>query len=131
VTHIPDLDSPAARLKMLAQTVARLTVSRVDPERFHIDKSDVAGELRRLARELEIRPPLLRAVHVENIAQVGEVVRGLTGGDCAPRPQCIGSLPRQPHCTHCRRRRAAQSRRHRLRLPGIDLFQWADAHRYF
>ena len=44
---------PADRLADLAIRVRRLTVSHRDPERFHVDKSEIEHELRRLARELE------------------------------------------------------------------------------
>jgi hypothetical protein len=48
--------------------------------------------------------------------------------DKVPAQSSIANLPRSPHCRHCRRRRAAQSRRHRLKLPDRDLFQWAEEH---
>ena len=38
-------------LSSLAARVARLTPSHRDPERFHVEKSEVVAELRRLARE--------------------------------------------------------------------------------
>lgn len=39
------------QLSRLAARVARLTPSHRDPERFHVEKSEVVAELRRLARE--------------------------------------------------------------------------------
>jgi len=45
--------SPSDRLRALAAAVRRLGPSRHDPERFHLDKGEVAAELRRLAREIE------------------------------------------------------------------------------
>ncbi|MCM5558082.1 hypothetical protein [Pleomorphomonas sp. JP5] len=36
----------------LADKVARLGPDRRDPERFHIDKSEIVAELRKLAREV-------------------------------------------------------------------------------
>lgn len=38
-------------LSQLAVKVARLSPSHRDPERFHVEKSEVVAELRRLARE--------------------------------------------------------------------------------
>ncbi len=43
---------PAADLDRLAHAVARLSPSHRDPERFHIDRSEIVAELRRLARVL-------------------------------------------------------------------------------
>lgn len=40
-------------LAVLASRVARLSPDRRDPERFHMDKDDIAKQLRRLARSLE------------------------------------------------------------------------------
>lgn len=39
-------------LEHLARQVARLVPDRRDPERFHIEKSEVVAELRKLARKL-------------------------------------------------------------------------------
>lgn len=41
--------SLAEALKTLAGRVRRLTVSRSDPERFHVERSAIAGEIDRLA----------------------------------------------------------------------------------
>ncbi len=41
-----------AALDALAGQVVRLCPDRRDPERFHADKSEIAAELRRLARAL-------------------------------------------------------------------------------
>jgi hypothetical protein len=43
------LPPPHALIK-LADRVRRLSPSHRDPERFHIDKSEIEAELRRLAR---------------------------------------------------------------------------------
>jgi len=94
-------DTPAGRLRRLDRAVARLRYDdHRDPEAFHEGKSEIRGELRRLAAELDLR------------AVVSEVTSTTS--------------QRTLDCKHCRRRRAAQSRRHRLKLPGLDLFQWAD-----
>lgn len=50
VRHKPVLAS--AEIEALAQRVQRLMVSHRDPERFFIDRSDIAGDMRRLARLL-------------------------------------------------------------------------------
>lgn len=44
--------SPSDRLTTLARAVVRLSPSHRDPEQFHEDKSEIAAELRRLAREI-------------------------------------------------------------------------------
>jgi hypothetical protein len=43
---------PVPTLEGLADRVARLTPSHRDPERFFMDRAELAGELRRLARAL-------------------------------------------------------------------------------
>lgn len=43
----------AAALERLAQAVRQLSPSHRDPERFHVDKSEIERELRRLARQAE------------------------------------------------------------------------------
>lgn len=40
----------SAQIEALAFRVLRLTVSRRDPEQFFVERSDIAGEMRRLAR---------------------------------------------------------------------------------
>jgi hypothetical protein len=40
----------AAALEALAERVRRLSPDRRDPERFHIEKDELAAELRRMAR---------------------------------------------------------------------------------
>ena len=50
----PDQAPPPARLRMLAGMVERLAASgRTDPEQIVTSKFLIAGQLRRLARELE------------------------------------------------------------------------------
>lgn len=44
---------PAAELERLAREVHRLAPSHRDPERFHLDRSEIVAGLRRLARMLE------------------------------------------------------------------------------
>ena len=41
----------AERLAELAKRVRRLAPSHRDPERYHVEKSEIEHELRRLARE--------------------------------------------------------------------------------
>jgi hypothetical protein len=103
-------DTPAGRLRRLDQAVARLRYAdHRDPEAFHEGKSEIRGELRKLAAELDLRPT--RAVI--------EPVRAVLSETTSASP------PRTFDCKHCRRRRAAQARRHRLRLPDATLFDWA------
>jgi hypothetical protein len=57
MASLASLVSPAkpvtcADLDRLAEAVARLSPSHRDPERFHIDRSEIAGELRELARRV-------------------------------------------------------------------------------
>lgn len=42
-------DPPPGALLALADRLRRLSPSRHDPERFHAEKSEIEGELRRLA----------------------------------------------------------------------------------
>ena len=52
--HDPDQTPPPARLRMLAGMVERLAVSGgTDPEQVTLGKLIIAGQLRRLARELD------------------------------------------------------------------------------
>lgn len=44
--------TPADQLERLALAVRCLAPSHRDPERFHVDRSEVVAELRRLARTL-------------------------------------------------------------------------------
>lgn len=43
-------------LEALAHRVVRLSPDRHDPERFHLEKDEVAAELRRLCRLFRIEP---------------------------------------------------------------------------
>ena len=50
--------APSDRLRVLARRIERLAVAgRVDPETIVIEKLAIARSLRRLAVELEARPP--------------------------------------------------------------------------
>lgn len=51
-------ERPADRLRVLADQVRRLLPDRRDPERFHVTKSELAAELRQLARELDVAAKL-------------------------------------------------------------------------
>lgn len=50
----PPPPSTPSTLEALAHRLARLAPSHCDPERFHMDKAELVGELRRLARALEV-----------------------------------------------------------------------------
>ena len=43
---------PAVQCELLAHALQRLAPSRTDPERFHLDRSELVAELRRLGRRL-------------------------------------------------------------------------------
>ncbi len=45
--------NPAAELRELAHRVHRLAPDRRDPERYHVDKSEIAAMLRQLAARIE------------------------------------------------------------------------------
>jgi hypothetical protein len=50
-----DTTPPPATLRDLARRVSRLAVaSRLDPEQVYAEKQEIAGELRRLARKMEV-----------------------------------------------------------------------------
>lgn len=68
---------PRRSLEALAARVAGLTISRTDPERFWEEKSDIAAELRALARRL----PASKVSQLETPCG-GSQPRGLSG---APR----------------------------------------------
>ncbi len=51
-THVPDLPD---RLAELAHRVGRLSPSHREPERYHEEKSEIAFELRVLARHVSTR----------------------------------------------------------------------------
>jgi hypothetical protein len=55
------MTAPAAeRLDELARRVRRLSPDRRDPERYHLDKSEIERDLRRLAREVRKNGPNIR-----------------------------------------------------------------------
>jgi len=111
MTHVPDLDdTPAGRLRKLDQAVARLRYAdHRDPEAFHGQERDP-----RRAAQVGRRVGPAAAVRCDRARP-----RRLVGDD-------VRITTANTRLQARRRRRAAQSRRHRLRLPGIDLFQWAD-----
>jgi hypothetical protein len=108
---------PAARLRELARGVQQQLPDRRDPHLFHEAKSEIVAELRDLARGLDgHRPVGLRAQPDRQLRLAVVTV-----------PPGIGRLPPlDVNCLFCRRRRASQGRRVRLRLPGMTLFDWAD-----
>ena len=48
----PRPQTPADRISAIADRVNRLTVTRIDPEAFFAERSDISAELRRLARQM-------------------------------------------------------------------------------
>jgi hypothetical protein len=50
-----DAGTAVDALMALSGRVSRLTPDRRDPERFHVEKSEVAGELRRLAYAMRVQ----------------------------------------------------------------------------
>lgn len=65
----------ASALKLLADRVDRNVPSHSQPERFHEEKSEIAGELRRMARQATLAP-------VETITDLlfvkGDIDHGVT-----------------------------------------------------
>jgi hypothetical protein len=131
-----DEELPAGpRLLALAGELVRLQPSRTDPEAYFVSKDRIVTELRRLSRQVDWRScsPTAKVILPRNPSN--EVAK-INTPSTTPIPTLgvsktspgIASLPRSPHCRHCRRRQAAQSRRHRLKLPDRDLFQWAEEH---
>jgi hypothetical protein len=134
----PELPPEAAgpRLRAIAEQLHRLAPSRTNPHAYFEQKSSMVDELRRLALGLDQvvpRPP--RAIPArsrtssvsEEVAvplriKVPEIVVPVEKLN-SETPQLSWPLS---HCRHCLRRRAQQSRRHRLRLRNVDLFEWAD-----
>jgi hypothetical protein len=70
---LPDLDdTPAGRLRRLDQAVARLRYAdHRNPDAVHEGKSEIRGELRKLAAELDLRPPRAVIEPVRAVAVVG------------------------------------------------------------
>lgn len=46
--------TPAVQCELLARALQRLAPDRRDPERFHMDRSELVSELRRLGRRLAV-----------------------------------------------------------------------------
>ena len=123
----PELSPEAAgpRLRAIAEQLHRLAPSRTNPHAYFEQKSSMVDELRRLALGLDqVVPRRPRAL--------ASISKSSTVEDLpAPNPKSERlSDPefrtvRNSSCRHCLRRRAQQSRRHRLRLRNVDLFEWA------
>lgn len=113
-------------LRRIADELVRLGPDRRDPELFHQTKSDLVHELRRLALGLDQAVPRApRGGSDRSTLQVMPLrAPNLTIVEL-PERLAVGLSDRQKSCRHCLRRRAQQTRRHRLRLRGLDLFQWA------
>jgi hypothetical protein len=106
---------PVARLRELARGVQLLLPDRRDPHKFHEAKSEIVSGLRDLARGLDGHRPIMRPRSPDQLRLAVVTV-----------PPGLGRLPPlNTNCLFCRRRRASQGRRVRLRLLGLDLFQWA------
>jgi hypothetical protein len=98
---------PSARLREHARGVQQLLPDRRDPHLFHERKSEIVADLRELARGLEGHRPV--ASHMKRGEQLRLSVITVPPG--------IGRLPPlNTNCAHCRRRRACQGRRARLKL---------------
>jgi hypothetical protein len=118
----PNSDEAAGPvLRRIADELVRLAPSRTDPHAFHETKSDLVHELRRLALGLDQSLP--RSI---KLPRVGNVAPRNFATPVAPRNSETLRVSRTlSSCRHCLRRRAQQTRRHRLRLRGLDLLQWA------
>jgi ProQ/FINO family len=106
---------PSPRLRDLARGVQLLLPDRGDPHQFHEKKSEIVADLRALARGLDGHRPI--EFHMEADQRWLVVVTV---------PPDLGRLPPiSTNCLFCRRRRASQGRRQRLKLPNRTLFAWA------
>jgi hypothetical protein len=111
---------PSARLRNLARGVQLLLPDRKDPHLFHEKKSEIVADLRALARGLDGYKPLALRARPQDRLRFAVAIM-LPG---------LGRIPPiDTSCLFCRRRRASQAHRVRLRLPGLDLFQWAEEQR--
>jgi hypothetical protein len=116
---MPESDAilPAARLRDLARGVQLLLPDRRDPHLFHERKSEIVADLKALARGLDGHKPLALRARPQDQLRLSVITA----------PPGLGRLPPlDGNCVFCRRRRSSQGRRTRLRLPGPDLFQWAE-----
>jgi hypothetical protein len=105
---------PAARLRELARGVQLLLPDRRDPHLFHEQKSEIVADLRDLARGLDGHRPVMRP-RLPDQLRISDITV----------PPGLGRLPPlDVNCLFCRRRRASQGRRQRLKLPDRDLFDW-------
>jgi hypothetical protein len=69
----PSINEPslAARLKDLAARVGRLAPSHRDPEAFHVAKSEIEADLRRLSRVLPADPVCGRRTRLSSLDEPG------------------------------------------------------------
>jgi hypothetical protein len=103
---------PGPRLREIARDVQLLLPDRRDPHLFHERKSEIVADLRTPARAIEGHRPVQFHMKLQPVITVSPG---------------LGQLPPiDTSCLFCLRRRASQRRRARLRLPGLDLFQWAE-----
>jgi hypothetical protein len=120
VSSIADeIEAPLpSRLRALAGELVRLQPSRTDPEAYYVAKSEIVEGLRRAAREVDWTRPPVRSIVRPAVDAAPPIFQKLKNETRPPRASAEA-------CRHCRRRRAQQSYRHRLRLPTGDLFAWA------
>jgi hypothetical protein len=146
-----DDEAAGPRLRAIAEQLVRLAPSRTDPHAYFEQKSSMVDELRTLARQVEGHLPSTAVPHQTPPDRVRPdpasldryPVAATSAADTDQRrpsfPPLCPVADRQPpadaraqpyhsvlSCRHCVRRRAQQSRRHRLRLRNVDLFEWAD-----
>jgi hypothetical protein len=126
---------PAARLRELARGVQLLLPDRRDPHLFHEMKSSLVADLHALACGLDGHRPVRFHIGDPIVIRDSHVSKSpdqlrlsvVTPELLSKGPPGIGRLPPLgTNCLHCRRRRASQGRRQRLRLPAMTLFDWAE-----
>ena len=105
-------------------TISETSQSRsVTPARTFTD-SVLSAEVRPGARAApprpRPRPGFAEAASTENSASIRGVLAARETRDAGR------ALQNPSSCRHCLRRRAQQTRRPRLRLRGVDLFEWAE-----
>jgi hypothetical protein len=119
-------DAAGPRLRAIAEQLHRLAPSRTNPHAYFEQKSSMVAELRRLALGLDqVVPRRPKAIGTDRFSVR---LRQNCGTAEMPKPGLLLTVSKMDaaSCRHCLRRRAQQTRRHRLRLRGLDLFQWAE-----
>jgi hypothetical protein len=121
-----DDEAAGPRLLAIAEQLHRLAPSRTDPHAYFEQKSSMVDALRRLAGGLDqVVPRRPKATGTDRFSV--RLSKNCSSAEIAKPARLIENSTgvETDKCRHCLRRRAQQSRRHRLRLRNVDLFEWA------